>query len=61
MSYEQLHDLITRKRDALALPIEERSKVLEEIQSQIDALSEQDKQRLDDIEEDYYWEDQSCQ
>lgn len=61
MSYEQLHDLITRKRDVLALPIEERSKVLEEIQSQIDALSEQDKQRLDDIEEDYYWEDQSCQ
>lgn len=61
MSYEQLHDLITRKRDALALPIEERGKVLEEVQSQIDALSEQDKQRLDDIEEDYYWEDQSCQ
>lgn len=60
--YEKLHELITRKREASALAdVSERTVALKKVQDEISALSDEELSTLEQIEEDYYWEDQSCQ
>lgn len=55
--YEKLHELITKKREAIALPdISERMIALKKVQDEINALSDEELRTLENIEEDYYWE-----
>lgn len=55
--HEMLHQLIDEKRKALALPMQERLIALLEVQNKINNLSDIEAETLDQIEEEYYWEE----
>lgn len=55
--HEMLHQLIAEKREALALPMKERLIALLAVQNKINNLSDIEAETLDQIEEEYYWEE----